>query len=82
MGTLNVATLNHSGTINVDNIRHSDGVTKHTNYTYVPMVGTTLLTGISWHTTFNSTTQTIADLSGYVDSDTIAVDITCYYMDT
>ena len=74
MGTLNVANAK------IGSLTHSDGVTKHTNYTYVPKVGATLLTNITWHTSYNGTTQTIADLSGYVDSDTIAVDITCYYM--
>lgn len=79
MGTLNVANLNHSGTLSVNNLRHSDGVTKHTDVTYDTKVGTTLLTGITWHTDKNSTTQTIASLSGYVDSNTYAVDITHYY---
>ena len=74
MGTLNVANAK------IGSLTHSDGVTKHTNYTYVPKVGATLLTGITWHTSYNGTIQTIADLSGYVDSDTVAVDIILYYM--
>ena len=74
MGTLNVATAK------IGSLTHTDGVTKHTNYTYVPKVATTLLTGITWHTSYNGTTQTIANLSGYVDSDTVAVDIVVYYM--
>ena len=80
MGTLNVANLNHSGTLSVNNLRHSDGVTKHTDVTYDTKVGSTLLTGITWHTSYDGTTQTIADLSGYVDSNTYAVDITHYYI--
>jgi hypothetical protein len=79
MATLNVANLNHSGTLSVNNLRHSDGVTKHTDVTYDTKVGSTLLAGISWHSTYDLTTQTIADLSGYVDSNTYAVDITHYY---
>ena len=78
MGTLNVANASVT-TAKIGSLTHSDGVTKHTSYSYHPKMGVTLLTGITWHTSYNGTTQTIADLSGYVDSDTVAVDITCYY---
>ena len=66
--------------VHTANLRHSDGVTKHQFVTYDTKVGSTLLTGITWHSTYDSTTQTIADLSGYVDSNTYAVDITHYYI--
>ena len=79
MGTLNVANASVT-TAKIGSLTHSDGVTKHTSYSFVPKVAITLLTGITWHTSYNGTTQTIADLSGYVDSDTIAVDITCRYV--
>ena len=79
MGTLNVANASVT-TAKIGSLTHSDGVTKHTSFSFVPKVAITLLSGISWHTSYNGTTQTIADLSGYVDSDTVAVDITCYYM--
>ena len=78
MGTLNVANASFT-TAKIGSLTHSDGVTKHTNYTYEPKMSATLLTGITWHTSYNGTTQTIADLSGYVDSNTVAVDIVCYY---
>ena len=78
MGTLNVANASFT-TAKIGSLTHSDGVTKHTNYTYEPKMSATLLTGITWHTSYNGTTQTIADLSGYVDSNTVAVDVVCYY---
>ena len=84
MGTLNVANANFTTasftTAKIGSLTHSDGVTKHTNYSFVPKVAITLLSGITWHTSYNATTQTIADLSGYVDSDTIAVTITSRYV--
>tara|TARA_Y100000766_G_scaffold22576_1_gene15697 strand:+ start:125 stop:616 length:492 start_codon:yes stop_codon:yes gene_type:complete len=79
MGTLNVANASVT-TAKIGSLLHTDGVTKHTNYTYVPKVAVSLMTGITWHTSYNGTHQPIADLSGYVDSDTIAVDITCRYV--
>ena len=67
------------GTLSVNKLYHSDGVTKHTDVTYDTKVGATLMTAITWHNTYDSTTQTIADLAAYVDSNTYAVDITHFY---
>ena len=86
MGTLNLGSgsLNITGSIsptqiNTNIIRHSDGVTRHTPMNIVHKGASTLLNNITWHTSINSTTQDIADLSSYTTANTYAVSISHYF---
>ena len=87
MGTLNLGSgsLNLTGSIsptqiNTNNIRHSDGVTRHTPMNIVHKGASTLLNNITWSTAINSTTQDIGSLSTYTTANTYAVNIAHYYV--
>jgi len=73
MGTLNVNQLN------ADIIRDSDGVTRHTPVSFSNNGASTIANNITWHTSFNTTTQDLGDLSSYTTSKTYAVSILHYY---
>ena len=87
MGTLNLGSgsLNITGSIsptqiNTNIIRHSDGVTRHTPMNIVHKGASTLLNNITWHTSYNTTTQDLGDLSSYTTSQTYAVSILHFYV--
>lgn len=87
MGTLNLGTgsLNLTGSIsptqiNTNNIRHSDGVTRHTPVSMTNKGASTILSSITWSSSTNSTTQDIGDLTSYTTSNTYAVSILHYYV--
>ena len=87
MGTLNLGSgsLNLTGSIsptqiNTNNIRHSDGVTRHTPISMSMKGASTIINNITWHTSYNSTTQNLGDLSSYTTSKTYAVSILHYYL--
>jgi hypothetical protein len=82
MGTLNVANLNHTGTlvtnqVNTHNIKTYNGQANIARHE--PRMGSTLLTGVTWHTSDDEQTQLIGNISNAGSVGCYAIIVTLYY---
>lgn len=82
MGTLNVANLNHTGTlvtnqVNTHNIKTYNGQANIARHE--AKAGRTLLTGVTWGNSDDEQTQLIGNITGASSAGCYAIVVTLYY---